>query len=105
MESNNAFHLITIIAQHKFEKKVLQSLEEAGSPGATFFYGQGTGVRQRLGFIGRFIEQEKVVILAVVPEESKQKILKIAEEAASIEKAGQGMVFSTKISDVKGYLK
>ncbi|HAZ08428.1 MAG TPA: transcriptional regulator [Elusimicrobia bacterium] len=95
--------LVTIIIQHKDEKKVLDAILQAGAPGATYYYGRGTGVRQRLGFIGRLIEAEKLVILTAVPTEKTQAVVKAASDAARLEQPGNGFLCVQKASQVIGY--
>lgn len=53
------FHLITGIVQRGKAEKVVKAAMEAGAQGATVFYARGTGVRQKLGFVGKLIQPEK----------------------------------------------
>ncbi|MCX5794991.1 MAG: P-II family nitrogen regulator [Elusimicrobia bacterium] len=95
--------LITIVIQHKDEAKVLDAILKAGAPGATYYYGRGTGVRQRLGFLGRLIEAEKIVILTAVPPEKTPAVVKAATEAARLEQPGQGFLCVQKASLIVGF--
>jgi len=89
--------LITIIVQHKDEDRVLDAAMKAGAPGATYFYGRGTGVRQRLGFFGNFIESEKVVFMMAAPTEKTHAIVEAVTKAAGLDKPGSGFVCVQKV--------
>ena len=95
--------LVTIVVQYKDEGRVIDAILKAGAPGATYYYGRGTGVRQRLGFFGRFIEAEKVVILSAVPVDKTQAVIKAATDAAGLDKPGNGFLCVQRASQVVGY--
>lgn len=95
--------LITIVVQHKDETKVLDSILKAGAPGATYYYGRGTGVRQRLGFIGRWIEAEKLVILTAVPPDKTQAVVNAATAAAKLDQPGNGFLCVQKATQIVGF--
>ena len=95
--------LVTIVVQYKDESRVLDAILAAGAAGATYYYGRGTGVRQRLGFLGRLIEAEKVVILSAVPAEKTQAVLKAATEAAKLDQPGNGFICVSPVTQVVGY--
>lgn len=103
MPGPESLDLVTIVVQFKDESKVIDAILKAGAPGATYYYGRGTGVRQRLGFLGRFIEAEKVVVLTAVPPEKTPAVVEAATKAASLEKPGNGFLCVQKASQVVGY--
>lgn len=103
MAEAQALDLVTLVVQYKDEQRVLDAILKAGAPGATYYYGRGTGVRQRLGLFGRFIEQEKVVILSAVPRDKTAAVVKAATEAASLDKAGNGFLCVQPVSQTVGY--
>lgn len=51
----------------KLEDEVIQAAVDAGAPGATYFYGRGTGVRQKLGLLGRFILRSTIRTALIWP--------------------------------------
>ena len=99
-----AFDLITVVAQRRDERKVLEAAEKAGARGATYFYGRGTGVRQRFGFRGSLIEAEKVVVLIATPPRSTRTIVKAVSKAAELDKPARGFLYVQKIRGVVGYV-
>lgn len=103
MANEENLELITVIAQHKDEQKVVDAALKAGAPGITYFYGRGTGVRQRLGFLGNLIEEEKIVILMVVPPSKSLDVIKAVTQAAALDKPGNGFIFSQRVQNVVGF--
>ena len=74
----------------------------AGAPGATFFYGRGTGVRQRLGMLGWLVEAEKVIILMAVPPDKLDAVVAAVAAAAQLEKPGNGLLCVHTVQQVIG---
>lgn len=103
MADQGNLDLVTIIVQYKDEKKTIDAVLKAGAPGITYYYGRGTGVRQRLGLLGRLIEAEKVVILTAVPPEKTAAVVKAATEAASLDRPGKGFLCVQRVGQVVGY--
>ena len=93
---NENLDLITIIVQYKDEKKVIDAMLKAGAPGITYYYGQGTGVRQKLGFLGRFIQAEKVVLMSAVAADKTKAVVEAVTKAAGLEKPGNGFLVVQK---------
>ena len=85
------------------EKKVLDAALKAGVPGITYFYGRGTGVRQRLGFLGRLIEAEKLILLTAVTPDKTDAVVKAVTEVASLDKPGNGFICVQKVEQVVGF--
>ena len=94
--------LITVIVQHKDEKKVLDAALAAGAPGATYFYGRGTGVRQKLGMLGWLVEAEKAIILMAVPPDKLDAVVSAVSAAANLDKPGNGLLCVHTVSQVIG---
>lgn len=104
MESNR-LHLLTIVVQRKVGEKVLDAAIKAGATGATFFYGQGVGVRETLGLLGRFIEAEKQIIFVVTDPEHADKVLKVVTEVGELDKPGKGFAYVQEVIKTVGYMK
>lgn len=94
--------LVTVIVQHRDEKKVLDAALAAGAPGATYFYGRGTGVRQRLGLLGWLVEAEKVIVLMAVPPDKLDAVVKAVSSAAQLDKPGNGLLCVHTVHQVIG---
>ena len=97
------FKMITCIIQRGKAEKAVKAALEAGAEGATIFYARGTGVRQKLGVIGKLIQPEKEVILVVIKESQEETVFKALAEAAELDKPGHGIAFVHGIEKVAGY--
>lgn len=98
-----AMDLITIVVQRKDGQKAVDAALGAGAPGVTYFYARGTGVRQRLGLLGMFIEAEKEVILIGTAPEKSQAVLSGVVKALELEKPGRGFAFVQHVENVVGF--
>jgi nitrogen regulatory protein PII len=96
--------LIVVVAQFKDEKKVLNAICEAGASGITYFYGRGTGVRQKLGFLGNLIQKEKVIFLTAVPSSKSTSTIESINKNADLDKPGKGFACVLKLDQVFGLL-
>lgn len=103
MADNAKLHLLTIVVQRKHGDKVLDAALKAGATGATFFYAQGTGVRQTLGLFGAFIESEKQVVFVVTDPEHAESVLQAVTEAGQLDKPGQGFAYVQEVVKAVGF--
>lgn len=103
MADNEKLHLLTIVVQRKHGDKVLDAALKAGAAGATFFYAQGTGVRQQMGLLGMFIEAEKQVVFVVTEPAHAEKVLAAVTEAGELNKAGQGFAYVQEVVKAVGF--
>lgn len=85
--------VITCIIQRGKGDRVVKSAIEAGAQGATVFYARGTGVRQKLGFMGALISPEKEVVIVVAPAEKADGIFDAMVRAGGLDKPGHGFAF------------
>jgi nitrogen regulatory protein PII len=103
MPEDKPLHLLTIVVQRKLGEKVLDAVLAAGATGATFFYGQGTGVRQKLGLLGMFVEAEKQVIFVVTDPVQAEAVLRAATKAGELDKPGQGFAYVQEVMKAVGF--
>lgn len=96
--------IVTIIVQRKVMQKVVDACTNAGAGGVTFFYGQGTGVRQKLGFLGNFIDAEKGIVQVVGDAETAKKVMAAAVTAANLDKPGNGFAYVQEVLDAVGFV-
>ena len=97
-------NLITCIVQRGEANKVIDAAIKAGAEGATIYYGRGTGIREKLGFTGRFIKPEKEIILIVVKIEQTDAVFDAVVKAAQLDKKGHGFAFLHKLDRAVGFL-
>jgi nitrogen regulatory protein PII len=96
--------IITIVVQRKDGSSIIDAAAASGVQGATYFYARGTGVRQRLGLLGRLIDAEKHVVLLAVPADKAEEILHNIISATGLSKPGEIFAFIQPASFVYGAL-
>lgn len=99
----NSMELITVVVQRKDGQRAIDAALKAGAPGVTSFYGRGTGVRQKLSFLGMFIEAEKQIVLIATNKDKVDKILDGVVKELELDKPGRGFAYVQTISRVYGY--
>ena len=95
--------LITIVVQRKDSTRLMKAAAGAGVPGLTYFYARGTGVRQRLGFLGGLIEPEKVVFKIVLPQQEAAETLAKIMKQAGLDEPGRGFGYIVPVLQTAGY--
>ena len=103
METKEKKDLITFIVQRKDGQRAIDTALKAGATGVTYFYAQGTGVRQRLGLMGLFIEAEKQVIMVVTPATETDKILTAVANEIGFHEPGRGFAYVQSVDRVIGF--
>ena len=98
-------NLITCIVQRGRAEKVVDAALKAGAPGATYYYGRGTGVRQKLGVLSKLIVPEKEIILIVTKVSQTDSVFDAVIKAAKLDKKGQGFAYIHKIDRAVGFLE
>ncbi len=98
-------NLITCIVQRGRAEKVVDAALKAGAPGATYYYGRGTGVRQKLGVLSKLIVPEKEIILIVAKEDHTESVFDAVIKAGKLDKKGQGFAYIHKIDRAIGFLE
>ena len=96
--------LITCIVQRGRADKAVDAAMSAGAEGATIFYARGTGVRQKLGILGKLIEAEKEVIMIVVRNNQHDAVFEALSKTAELDKPGKGFAFIHHIEKAIGFL-
>jgi len=96
--------MITCIVQRGEANKVIEAALKAGAEGATIFYGRGTGIREKIGFAGRFIQPEKEIILIITKREQTDAVFDAVVNAAKLDKKGQGFAFLHTLDRAVGFL-
>ena len=99
------FNLITCIVQRGRAEKVVDAALKAGAPGATYYYGRGTGVRQKLGVLSKLIVPEKEIILIVTKANQTDSVFGAVIKAGKLDKKGQGFAYIHKIDRAVGFLE
>lgn len=74
----------------------------AGAHGGTILLGRGVGRNEQMRVFGIQIEPEKEIVLTVVPAGMKDTMLREIQQAADLNKPGNGLAFALPLEKVIG---
>jgi len=97
------YRLITCIVEHSKADHVVDEAIKHGAQAATVFNARGKGIKERLGFLGKFIRSEKEIILIVTKEEQTRKVFDAVIIAAELNKLGKGLAYIQPVDQVAGF--
>ncbi|MGM0622700.1 MAG: P-II family nitrogen regulator, partial [Campylobacterota bacterium] len=83
---------------------ITQAAYAVGAQGATVYYAQGSGVRERLGIYGVAVEAEKEVINIIVSSEQSNKVFDAMYLAGELDTPGMGFIYITKLEKAATYI-
>jgi len=92
--------LIIAIVNAGCSDLVMLGAKENGATGGTYFKGKGTGNPELEKFYGIEIKPEKEIVLIVVDNKIKEKVLKGIYKTAGLDTNGQGIVFAVPVDNV-----
>ena len=98
----NKFEMIICIVNVGFAEAVMDSAREAGAAGGTILNARGTAAKEAEQLYNITIEPEKEIVLILVPNEIKDRILHVLYNAVGLNTPGQGIAFSVPVDDVIG---
>ena len=101
--ASKKLHLITAVVQLKVGNDVLKAALAAGASGATYFYSQGTGVRETLGAAGQDIETGKRTLLILTEPGKTDAVLDAVVRAGRLEEPGQGVAYVQEVVKAVGF--
>ncbi len=96
--------LITCVLQDGLAEEVLEAAKNVGAQGATVSYARGTGVRDRMGLMGVFIDEQKEVIRVIVSEEQASRVFEAMHLAAGLDTPGKGIIYLSDLNSVATYI-
>lgn len=103
MENKNdiKYHLIVTIVSEGYLEKVMSAVKKAGASGGTAIKGRGlSNVNSKI--LGFNIEPEKDIVLNVVLEKDKTKVMEEITKAVGIKTPGKGVCVSLPVDSAVG---
>jgi len=91
------YHLITAVLPRGIADDVSQSVLEMGICVPTVYYGEGVGLRHKLGLIRITIPADKEIITFLVPSVDAPLLSGIVVKQARLDQPGQGILFVTAV--------
>lgn len=104
-KGNIKYHLIISIVLEGYLEQVMAAAKRAGSFGGTVINGRGLGSKNSKKFLGFNIEPGREIIINVVPETDKNKVIEEITKEVGIKTKGKGICFSLPIEEVVGLEK
>jgi nitrogen regulatory protein PII len=98
-------NLITCVVQKGFSDAVFEEAMKAGAEAATITNARGTGIRQKLGELGQYIQEEKEVIRIIVKKNQKDSVFNALVQAGNLNSPGRGIAYIQPIDKVAGFIE
>lgn len=102
MEEEKKFELIIALVNSGFSDVVMDAVREEGARGGTIIHARGTGTKEMEKKYNIIITPDKEMVLILVKEEIRDKILSVIHKAAGLGTDGQGIAFSLPVENVVG---
>ena len=102
MSKGKKYHLIITIVYEGYLEKVMTAAKKAGCNGGTVMKGRSLSDVIPTKILGFNIEQERDVILNIVEEKDKTKVMESITEEAGIKTTGKGICFAIPIEATMG---
>lgn len=96
------FNLVTCVVQRGFANTVAKAAMDAGAKGATILPARGMGMGQMLAHLGHAIVPQKEVVTIVCLSNATKQIYEAVTKAGKMDQMGQGIAYTTPISEVAG---
>lgn len=98
MENN----LVIAIVNKGFSDLVMEAARKAGAKGGSIINARGTGNKDIEKFYGIVIHPDKEMVLIIVDDSIKEKVMEEIYKDCGLDSKSQGIVFALPVSHVKG---
>ena len=96
------FECIIVLVNSGFADVVMNAAREEGARGGTIIHARGTGTADMEKKYNIVITPDKEMIMILVNDKIKDKVLAAIYKAAGLGSDGQGIAFSLPVDDVVG---
>ena len=96
------YEAVFCVVNTGFSDEVMFAARKAGAGGGTIIKGRGTAPLEAEESFKISIQPEKEIVIIIVPEDIKDKVLRSIYDSAGLGSAGQGIVFSLPIERAIG---
>ncbi|MBQ4370666.1 MAG: P-II family nitrogen regulator [Oscillospiraceae bacterium] len=96
------YEAVFCIVNSGFADAAMDAARKAGAGGGTILKGRGTAGYEAEKLFNIRIQPEKELLMLLVPEETKDNVLRILYDAAGLDSAGQGIAFSIPVEKAVG---
>ena len=103
MKKEVKYHLIITIVSEGYLEKVMAAAKRAGSSGGTALKGRGLSDNRPAKILGFNIEPEKDIVLNIVTDKDKNKVMEAITKEVGIKTRGKGVCISIPVEDAAGF--
>ena len=96
------YEAIFCIVNTGFAEAAMETARKAGAAGGTILKGRGSASREAEMKFNISIQPEKELLMILVPEEIRDRVLRALYDGAGLDSAGQGIVFSLPVEKTAG---
>lgn len=100
--SNQGYAVVAAVINHGYTNVVMDAARANGAFGGTVINARGCAAKEVKQFLGIEIQEEKEIVLLVVKNDEKQKIMTAIMKAAGLRTESRGVVFSLPVSHAIG---
>ena len=102
MLSQKKYHLVVTIVSEGYLEQVMKAAKKAGSSGGTAIKGRGLSESKRAKILGFDIEPERDIVLNLVSEEDKTKVMEAITKEVGIKTKALGICMSLPVDEAIG---
>lgn len=102
MSNEHNYELIITIITNGYSAAVKEAAVSAGARGGTVIHALGQGGEEAMKFLGIAIQPEKEIVLNVVKNDEKAKVMSAIAESVGINTEGRGIIFSLPVDSAFG---
>ncbi|MCR4648588.1 MAG: P-II family nitrogen regulator [Lachnospiraceae bacterium] len=99
---NSDYQMIICIVNEGYSQVVMEAAKEAGAGGGTVIHGRGTANKEAEKMFGIVIQPDKEIVLIIVKNAIRDKILEAVNKETGLETAGGGIAFSLPVDRTIG---
>ena len=96
------YEVVICIVNAGYSELVMDAAREVGARGGTVIHAKGTANKEAEEYFKITIQPDKEMVLILVPEDIKDKVLHAIYQSAGLKSEGQGIAFSLAVDHVVG---
>lgn len=103
MNNDGKYHLIITIVLEGHLEQVMNAAKKAGATGGTVIRGRGLGNKEAIKFLGFELEPGRELVLNIVEEKIKNKVMEEITKKVGIKTEGKGVCISLPVDSAVGF--
>lgn len=96
------YEVVICIVNAGYSELVMDAAREVGARGGTVIHAKGTANKEAEQYFKITIQPDKEMVIILVPEDIKDKVLHAIYQNAGLKSEGQGIAFSMAVDHVVG---